>query len=535
MSSYGYGPPPPPPPSQPSASYGQQYQSQYQQHGQSHGGHSRGGRGGGYYGGGRGAGSDHQAQSGYGYAPQGSQQYGQQSHYGNAGPHHAPAGYSPPSQHQPPTQQQWSHDPNPQGQHQPPLAPLAPLAPLPPHAYHPNYPPQAYQHQPPPQGHAAQQHQSHAAPYGQQPAYAAAGASQPPYTAQYSHQQPSGPSSQQWDQQGGGHSGHYGGRGRGGGPGSYRHERGGGPKPQMMGPPIRIGFENGGLQGQGHGPSAPVSNGYPQQPPYSGPLQGAAPTPPPGPASYAASPYPGYPPPGPAPAAGPPQHYDNYYSQNSRHHSRGEYQNYSHRGSRQQYSGDKMRHRKPNGSGPHGGGGGGGFQAPPHAHQKPDVAASAGKKKKRKTNTLGLTPGEESDEDELDEEAKLVELIGPDAPKYDFFLPLVHFCWFDFTSSCRCFLGCIVRCRAFALFLVFFFVCRSPFFSTITRVLCLPLLTRQSGRHCCVDRRAKAELPNPSAYQSEAFRIKRRGQSSQDCRRSRQRKGCQWWHRTVSS
>ncbi|KAJ1307915.1 hypothetical protein OPQ81_001992 [Rhizoctonia solani] len=38
------------------------------------------------------------------------------------------------------------------------------------------------------------------------------------------------------------------------------------------------------------------------------------------------------------------------------------------------------------------------------------------RKKKRKTNTLGLTPGDESDDD-LDEEAKLSELIGADAPE----------------------------------------------------------------------------------------------------------------------
>ncbi|EON97787.1 putative nuclear fragile x mental retardation-interacting protein 1 protein [Phaeoacremonium minimum UCRPA7] len=49
-------------------------------------------------------------------------------------------------------------------------------------------------------------------------------------------------------------------------------------------------------------------------------------------------------------------------------------------------------------------------------HQKPD-AASAGKKKKRKTNTLGLTPGDDSDEDDVDEEAKLTEMIGADAPQ----------------------------------------------------------------------------------------------------------------------
>ncbi|ROW01391.1 hypothetical protein VPNG_07594 [Cytospora leucostoma] len=58
---------------------------------------------------------------------------------------------------------------------------------------------------------------------------------------------------------------------------------------------------------------------------------------------------------------------------------------------------------------------GGPPSTPQTHHQKPD-AASTGKKKKRKTNTLGLTPGDES-EDDLDEEAKLSELIGADAPE----------------------------------------------------------------------------------------------------------------------
>jgi len=65
-----------------------------------------------------------------------------------------------------------------------------------------------------------------------------------------------------------------------------------------------------------------------------------------------------------------------------------------------------MRHKKP---------GGNNVPIPNTRHQKPD-APSAGKKKKRKTNTLGLTPGEESDDD-VDEEARLVEMIGADAPK----------------------------------------------------------------------------------------------------------------------
>jgi len=54
-------------------------------------------------------------------------------------------------------------------------------------------------------------------------------------------------------------------------------------------------------------------------------------------------------------------------------------------------------------------------QTPPTQHQKPD-AASAGKKKKRKTNTLGLTPGDESDEDDENEEQRLNDMYGADAP-----------------------------------------------------------------------------------------------------------------------
>ncbi|EFW99405.1 zinc finger transcription factor [Grosmannia clavigera kw1407] len=95
---------------------------------------------------------------------------------------------------------------------------------------------------------------------------------------------------------------------------------------------------------------------------------------------------------------------------NGRQYGRGGYQNTSYRGGRPNFGGDKMRHKKISG-GPI-------KAAPSQHHQKPD-AASAGKKKKRKTNTLGLTPGEESDEEDVDEEAKLVEMIGPDAPKLD--------------------------------------------------------------------------------------------------------------------
>ncbi|KAH8593687.1 hypothetical protein B0O99DRAFT_515397 [Bisporella sp. PMI_857] len=65
----------------------------------------------------------------------------------------------------------------------------------------------------------------------------------------------------------------------------------------------------------------------------------------------------------------------------------------------------------------------GSHRSPSHGFQKPassDGSASK-KKKKRRTNTLGLTPNgadhEESEEEEdIDEEARLVTLLGPDTP-----------------------------------------------------------------------------------------------------------------------
>jgi hypothetical protein len=59
------------------------------------------------------------------------------------------------------------------------------------------------------------------------------------------------------------------------------------------------------------------------------------------------------------------------------------------------------------------------------AYHKPTGVGPDGKKKKRRrTNTLGLTPNgvdhessEEEDED-VDEEARLVTLLGPDTPSY---------------------------------------------------------------------------------------------------------------------
>lgn len=51
----------------------------------------------------------------------------------------------------------------------------------------------------------------------------------------------------------------------------------------------------------------------------------------------------------------------------------------------------------------------------PFNHQKSDPAAA--KKKKRKTgNSLGLTPGDDNSDDDIDEEKRLEELLGTDAP-----------------------------------------------------------------------------------------------------------------------
>ncbi|CAK7270293.1 hypothetical protein SEPCBS57363_004030 [Sporothrix epigloea] len=410
MSSYGYGPPPPPPfPAQPAVGYGQQYQAPYQ-HGQSHGGHPhmRGGRGG-YFGGGRGGGNpgagavaDHQSRSSYGgYGS--AQQYSRPAQYAQSS--NIPSPYGAPSQ-QPPSQQHWSHDTVAQ-HHQ-----------LPPQGY---YPPQGFQQQSP-QGHSHTQNQP---PYGQQPLYAspsgpAGSPAQPSYGHQYQQQAAGYP--HQWNssgshQQNGGHNGHYSGR-EGGGPnvgGGYHHEqRGGAPKAHVMGPPIRIGFENGNTHGLGAGPPAPVSNRGYQPPPPPGPynvLQGGGSPPPLGPTGYGAvRPYQPYAP------AGSPQHYDpNFNNQNNRQYTRGGFHTGNgHRGGRMPHVENKMRYNKKPGF--HNNGPLGAHAAHlPSYHQKPD-AASAGKKKKRKTNTLGLTPGDESDEEEADEESKLVELIGPDAP-----------------------------------------------------------------------------------------------------------------------
>lgn len=59
-----------------------------------------------------------------------------------------------------------------------------------------------------------------------------------------------------------------------------------------------------------------------------------------------------------------------------------------------------------------------------NSHKSAGADANGKKKKKRRTNTLGLTPNgvdhEDSDEeiDDVDEETRLVTLLGPDTPQY---------------------------------------------------------------------------------------------------------------------
>ncbi|KAK0730716.1 hypothetical protein B0H67DRAFT_548614 [Lasiosphaeris hirsuta] len=363
---YSYGPPPPtPPPAAPNngqggyaPSYGHQYPQVPQRGG--HGGRGRGGpdRG--------------------GYHPGPTYNYGQQQPvpYGQPNPAPYPGPHPPPqTAYSSQQQQQWHSEQQPQ-QH-PSQAP--PHAPLPAQNYHPNYAPQMY-HQ--------QQQQPQPQPYNGQPPYQPA--PQPHYGPSYPAPAQPGPPAQQW----GGHAqnppnqGPYGGGGRGG----RGYNDRGGPKGQMMGPPIRIGFDGNGSQS----PAAPVSSPYPPQP-YGGPQGPAAP--------YPSAPYQAYAP-APAPYMPVPAPYDAHHGHNPRHHNRGGFHNNAAK-SRPQFGGDKVRNRNSRG--------GPAAQTPPTHHQKPD-GASAGKKKKRKTNTLGLTPGDESDEDDENEEERLNEMYGADAP-----------------------------------------------------------------------------------------------------------------------
>lgn len=154
-----------------------------------------------------------------------------------------------------------------------------------------------------------------------------------------------------------------------------------------MGPPIRMGFDS---QERDH--MAQAGSGYPPQYANQSP-----------PVPFSQPSYQGYPPQGfsQRPPLDPYGPHRGRGSVSFRGRSRGDFQS---RGRDARHSGS--RHSL-------------------EAYHKPaGVGADGKKKKRRRTNTLGLTPNgvdHESSEDEdedVDEEARLVTLLGPDTPSY---------------------------------------------------------------------------------------------------------------------
>ncbi|KAI0144653.1 hypothetical protein GGR57DRAFT_323559 [Xylariaceae sp. FL1272] len=286
--------------------------------------------------------------------------------------------------------------------------------PQPPHDYTPSPPnahfggpPHGSQWQPPPPASHYPQHQP-AAPHASSypPAYGAPYTPQPGpgYQSQYpsaaprpAHApsyppHPSEPPTQRWGEQGHAYASYPSRGGRGG----YNADRGGHVKsdPAMGGPaPMRMGFDQN-IDRAMHPSSA-----------YGSPFQASTL---PQPVPYSQPPY-HYPPPeSPYPPA--------HMSHNSRGYGMGgsgrDGFGHSHRGGRGGHGdrGGKFRNRDHKG---HQG------NNQNNQSQKPDNSAHANKKKKRKTNTLGLTPGDESSDGEAaidDEEKRLADLLGADAP-----------------------------------------------------------------------------------------------------------------------
>ncbi|KAI0136373.1 hypothetical protein BJ170DRAFT_8489 [Xylariales sp. AK1849] len=244
--------------------------------------------------------------------------------------------------------------------------PQAHNAPLPQTNYHPNYAPQGY----PPQPHNAYP-----------PSAYPANSQQASYTPAYSSPTPEY-GARQWSETGSPYSPYSNRGGRGG----YSGDRGGQRGDQST-TVMRMGYD----QNSGH--TTQASNGYGQQ--YPPPPQQHAPV-------YMQTPqYSSYPP-APAPAYSGPAH--NTYSHN-RGRGRDGFSGQSRgRTGQRNDRGDKFHHKG---------------QRPQHDHNQPQKSDnSSAKKKKRKTNTLGLTPGDgdESDDGSVDEEKQLVELLGIDAP-----------------------------------------------------------------------------------------------------------------------
>ncbi|KAI0197620.1 hypothetical protein F4808DRAFT_294789 [Astrocystis sublimbata] len=242
-----------------------------------------------------------------------------------------------------------------------------------PSAYPASYSPQAYS-APAGQGYQSQYpgasgRPSHGAPY-------------PPYTNDHPPQR--------WPEQGSGFPPYSGRGGRGG----YQSDRGGHKSDTTVVPPtaIRMGFDHNNDRGAHN--ASPYGSSY-------------QPSPQPGP--YAQPPYGyNYPPAPDASYSGPSYPPRNAHGFGNRGGSGRDGFAHSHKGGRGGHNnrGEKFRSRE---------------QRPAHGSnpsQKPDAAVHS-KKKKRKTNTLGLTPGDESSEGEgapEDEEKRLVETLGADAP-----------------------------------------------------------------------------------------------------------------------
>lgn len=148
-----------------------------------------------------------------------------------------------------------------------------------------------------------------------------------------------------------------------------------------MGGPMRPTYEH---EAMPHSVNGSYGQPYPQDP-------RVAHYPPP---QYA--PYPGPPPPAVVPRQ------DGYYGQNPRRSRGGGSRDGGSRGRGGHHGGDKARQHKP---------------VHQEANHKPETAI-VGKKKKRKMNTLGLTPGMESEsEDDEGEEKVLTDLIGQETLK----------------------------------------------------------------------------------------------------------------------
>ncbi|KAJ3565557.1 hypothetical protein NPX13_g7462 [Xylaria arbuscula] len=178
-----------------------------------------------------------------------------------------------------------------------------------------------------------------------------------------------------------------------GGRGGFQSDRGGHKSDNSMMPPntMRMGFD--------HGSDRAAHSASPYGPPYQ-------PSPVPGP--YGQPPY-SYPPAPETPYSASPHAPHNAHGYNSRGGSGRDGFGHSNRGGRGGHGGrgEKFRHHRD--------------QKPSHGFnpsQKPDAAVHS-KKKKRKTNTLGLTPGDDSSEGEGaqdDEEKRLSDMLGADAP-----------------------------------------------------------------------------------------------------------------------